>query len=381
LIYFLIKKYTTDRTEPQAEKDILWSRQAVIFSISAIVLGQLPAWGIGWHITAKNALWNSRLGLPAVFGLALLVVVVIETIIANSKFKQILFTGLVGLSICWQLQNTNQFKNSWQMQASFFQQLLLRVPSIESGTTISSKGEFLSYVGGYPLSFAINTMYEPVGDRSQIPFWYVDVEDLDSKIDKFTGGIPIDREYYTSEFHGSSQKNISLYWSDPQKSCVWLLRPEYQNLPFLPVDIQKLSAVSDIDLVDTQSNSQTGAYDEIFGTATFDQPSWCYYYQKAELSRQAADWDMITTLWAEAENYGFSAQNGVELLPFIEGFARTGDWEKAAAITKRANQLNLGMDSVLCPVWGNLYLESKITYDNLIVFGKIEEFLHCKIIQ
>jgi hypothetical protein len=379
VIYLFLSKKFLRNTENNTITNKPWIKQALLFSLLTIVLGQIPAWGIGWHITLKNPLWNSRLGLPSVFGLALLVVVMVDYIIDNKKIQVCMITLLLSLSIGWQLHNTNLFKNSWQSQSEFFQQFLTRAPSITPGTTISSKGEFLSLVGGYPLSFAINTMYSSIPGDAQIPYWFIDVEDLDTKVDRYVSGMPIDREYYTSVFHGNSQQSISLYWGDPEKTCVWLLRPEYQYLPFLPADIQKLDSTSNINLVNPQQNNHSTAFAQIFGEDRLQNDTWCTFFQKAELARQASDWEQIPYLWCQAEKSGFTAQNGVELLPFIEGFARSGDWEQAARITKRANQLNLGMDSVLCPLWKNLLLDAPETIANADYITGISDLLKCDI--
>jgi len=59
-------------------------------------------------------------------------------------------------------------------------------------------------------------------------------------------------------------------------------------------------------------------------------------------------------LWEAAEANGYRPGNGIEYLPFIEGFARYGDWETAQKLTIRANKVTLKMKPILCAIWQDL---------------------------
>lgn len=378
-VTYLFLKYSVKKYQRPSPASNSFGKHILLFSGAAILLGQLPAWGIGWHITAKNPLWNSRLGLPAVFGLALLGAYLVQKLVAKEGYRIVIITMMVSLSISWQLHNTNAFKNSWQTQRDFFRQLLWRAPEIQPNTVISSKGEFLSFVGGYPLSFAINTIYDVPEKNGEIPYWYVDVEDLSANIDRFQAGIPVDREYYTSEFHGNSNRNLSLYWHGDDKHCLWMLRPQlqHQHLPSLPDEAQALARASDMNRIISDSQNTDEVYSSIFRKEHLAQSSWCFFYQKAELARQTQDWGEIIELWQQAEEEGFRAQNGIELLPFIEGFAYQGAWQKSAQLTKRANQLTLGMDSVFCPLWKEIDASTSNSDTKSEILNSVAALLKC----
>jgi hypothetical protein len=73
---------------------------------------------------------------------------------------------------------------------------------------------------------------------------------------------------------------------------------------------------------------------EIFGKEP--EHTWCYYFQIASLAHQFGDWQAVSKLGDEAEGKGFSPASPHEWLPFIEGYAHSGQWDKALDRTQRA---------------------------------------------
>jgi hypothetical protein len=128
-----------------------------------------------------------------------------------------------------------------------------------------------------------------------------------------------------------------------------VVRPEDSELRALPDLTRDVAVISSLDRIRADSSLARPIPVEIFGK---EPPrTWCYYYQKADLARQLGDWEQIAALWREAAKNGFAPGNGVEYLPFIEGFARTGEWAIAAELTLIADQNARIMPPILCPTW------------------------------
>jgi len=81
-----------------------------------------------------------------------------------------------------------------------------------------------------------------------------------------------------------------------------------------------------------------------------DKP-WCYYFEKADLARQFEDWQQIGQLGDEAEQRGLRTKKTIELVPFIEGYAHLGQWQKTLEYTDHANRLVAMMQPLLCSTW------------------------------
>lgn len=84
-----------------------------------------------------------------------------------------------------------------------------------------------------------------------------------------------------------------------------------------------------------------------------EEPShgWCYIYAKAEIARQAGNWEEVTKLYKEAQKAELSPSLPVEYLPFIEAFARTGDMDTAMKLTERT----IKGQPTLCPALHTLW--------------------------
>ena len=107
------------------------------------------------------------------------------------------------------------------------------------------------------------------------------------------------------------------------------------------------------------------------------QPTWCYFFQKADLARQFQEWERIVQLWDEATAAGFQPQNGVEYLPFIEGFARQNDWRQAARLSMQANRISEAMPKILCPTWEQIAAEMQPSPDQQATLDELRLKLRC----
>jgi hypothetical protein len=124
---------------------------------------------------------------------------------------------------------------------------------------------------------------------------------------------------------------------------------------------------------------------------------WCYYFEKAELARQRGDWEEVTRLGDQALTIDqeFYRKNAAELLPFIEGYAHAGQWNKAVELSLQAYQSWENMRNMLCETWfgngipqnihslvetqgfgNNQDFESSTAQD---AFNKMQQTLQCSI--
>jgi hypothetical protein len=82
--------------------------------------------------------------------------------------------------------------------------------------------------------------------------------------------------------------------------------------------------------------------------------TWCYFYEKAELARQRLDWKGIVELAAHTTQQGLAPEDAFEWLPFIEGYARTGNARAAEELTRQAWDQEPRLHRGLCILWGRL---------------------------
>jgi hypothetical protein len=169
--------------------------------------------------------------------------------------------------------------------------------------------------------------------------------------DKFAAGQPVTFEKYASTFTGTAQDVVAITFEPGERQCLWILGPQLSNVRGLSTEASTWLGVSNTSRI--LRSPETTPPPAIFGPEPTH--TWCYYFEKAELASQYQQWSEIPPLWQDANQQNLRATNGVELLPFIAGFARQNDWEGARKLTAQAQSLPDRSTSALCDLWRSLY--------------------------
>jgi len=365
--YFLSKPASQENEANTNVKGVLFA------GAIAVAAGMISAYAVGYIVHVKIPPWNSRFSLPALIGLALLVSAFIEVIVTSQNIRRVFLATLIGLLAGSHNQNTLNFKSVWEKQERLYQQLIWRAPSIEPNTAIIANEEILGYMGDYPTSFAINTIYEGK-QTDRIPYWFFALsENFKFSADTLVTGRTLDVERASATFQGDSQNAIFISFEPENKQCLWVLRPQDSEYKHLPLEMKKAALISNYKNIRAEEMDRK-FYNEIVKE---NKDTWCYFYQKADLARQMEDWETVIELWEEAQKNGHQPDNGFEYLPFIEGYARLGDWENAFLLTKTANRITEAMYFVLCPMWRSLAEETSSSEQKDGSILKANELLGC----
>jgi hypothetical protein len=280
--------------------------------------------------------------------------VLLDALIDNKKYRYILSSILVAAAIGWQMNIMNTYRWSWNDQKDFYQQMLWRAPNIEPGTLVLNDSQLITYMGDYPVGFAINTIYANSEQVSDIAYWFESyTERFDGKIDKLLNTTDYTGGKYNAVFSTAALEYIGINYEYGR--CLYVLSEDDQHIREFPAAAQELASYSNLDRIFDNGPERDNPFNRFLDG---DENSWCYFFQKAELARQGDDWSRVVELWQEAQDRGQAPNNGIEYLPFIEGFAHQNDWEQALAMTKRANQLTGAMEEVLCVTWSRIESET-----------------------
>ena len=335
--------------------------------------GMISAYSIGYIVHLKTAPWNSRFALPAMPGLALMTSALVEAIITSPKRRHIFFAVLVGLLIGWHNHNTLNFKSAWEKQTRLYQQLIWRAPSIQPGTAIIANEEILGYMGDYPTSFALNTVYE-AHRFNNVPLWFFAFSgNYSSGISQAVSEDELAAQQATVTFRGKKQDAIIITYEPENQQCLWVLRPEDSDFKNLPERMKEAARSSSYKSIQPQET----AHSLFHRIVRENKDTWCYFYQKADLARQLGDWDRVLRLWNEAQGKSYRPDNGFEYIPFIEAHAHLGTWEDAFLLTKTANKATKAMYFILCPTWERLRQETPGSEEKTIFVEKANDFLGC----
>jgi hypothetical protein len=348
-----------------------WFAQPLTLGLLLLLLGMAPIWIIGQDIvTHKNQFAGTRFGIGSTLGAALIFAVLINSLIDGRK-KIAVVSACIALAISMHLTNEKDFAYSWEKQERFAQQLIWRAPKIEAGTALVTDEEILGYMGSYSVSYSIITTYQP-GDIQTPPYWYFPFYYTNPNVQDFLAGIPLEDSKLTMEFKGNSDKMILFTFNPEMQRCLWVLRPEDTNLRLVSTDMRQLSAGSDVELI---QQGEKNLPEQIYGKQNTE--TWCYFFEKADLARQYEDWDEVVNLWERSQAIGEQADNGFEIIPFIEGYGHLGDWERVKTLTKSAKRITAGLEPSLCSTLDRLALDTPASQERDDTLMKLKDDLNC----
>lgn len=313
--------------------------------------------------------------LPFILGSSLLIVLFFHAGIAwrRKEWSVIPLCVLVAVSAGFQVSKAKEFKNVWLQQVQFYWQLNWRIPALQPGTVLftyafPSNNDFYS---GNALSAQLNWTYSDRVDNRTVQFQYI-LQDstLGDKLDPLTKNVPVDIKFRTYFFEGNT--NNSMYILPPSPGCLRVLDatvtpPEaviykFDLVPYSPIRREILAAIglSRLDLVLVPGATPNHPPTQILGREI--PHTWCYFFEKAELARQWGDYAGAISLLDEATAKGFTPLVNTEWYPFIESYARMGNGQSAAEITRKlASAADPTVQTGLCHLWQRLATQPGLT--------------------
>jgi len=361
LLFFYMNNLPLNPDAPQSDKR--WVAQAIFVGVLVVACGIVPYYLAGYNIYLSKPPINSRFVLGFLPGAALLVAALLEVIVTSRRTRLVLLALMVGFSIGWHTRYTRDVRADWSEQSSFFRQLAWRAPGLHPGTVVrvfnpsrqvpDSPAKVLTF-GDFSQAIALNAFYQNEPEDSFLSYWYVFQRD-NLPIDQTGEAVLFERHHATTTFIYEDPSELWVYFDTGTGHCMQVLHPMLAEYRQYPDSVRDAALRASLDAIDSSIPSNSPLMKSILNIDKNDH--WCFYYQKAELARQFNNWDEVTALWARSQEMGLRPRHGMEYLPFIEGFARLGDWETAIALSERADKISRSMDKVLCPFWDFL-LES-----------------------
>lgn len=320
--------------------------------LMGIAVGLLPSWVIGFSAYERNPLWSGRLALPAMPGASLFWAGVVFLFVRNARYRNLVFSLLIGIAVIFHFNTALAFRASSEKQNLFYWQLYWRAPALLRNTILVADNEILPYMGYYPTAYAINLIYPRTVAPPNADYWFnAGSEHIDWET--FSQGIPVTLKRYSTTFTAAKGDVVAITFEPSLQQCLWVLRPAYKDIRYLTFEAYRWMSVSSIERI--QNIESPPPPQAIFGN---EPPrTWCYYYLKADLAATTGDWQSAIQLWQEAQAQNLHPANGVELLPFIESFARADNWRQAQKLSNNANNLPPRMPSLLCSLWETLEQE------------------------
>ncbi|MBI5966079.1 MAG: hypothetical protein HY863_21570 [Chloroflexi bacterium] len=311
-----------------------------------------------------------RFMLPFMLGASLILACLIA-LIKSHRVQMIAIALLVGFAVSRQFRLEEIFRSDWLAQQNLFWQMTWRIPSLEKGTILISNDLPVTYFSDNSLTGPLNWIYSPPGEMNAI-LYFASVR-VGKTLPSLEPGQTHEHYYVGPTFYGNTS-NIVLFNYEPP-ACLHVIDPEIDADNRLLPQLLRENA--------QYSNQNVILFDgEAVLPAQFypDEPQhgWCYYFTKAELARQKKDWDQVAQLGNKAFTLKDHPNDPAEYFVFIEGYAHTGDWEKAVELSQVSYKISKSfVGPPLCNLWDRIARETQNTSEQNITTEIVQNKFEC----
>lgn len=380
IVWFMIFTDVSGSGEGQTPNEGNFHRESLIMSAASIVLAGLPVWIMNRQ--AMVGMWSDRFTLPVMFGIVIFIVSFVDWLGGLKNRKAILLGLLLGLSVASHMRTINKYRANWELQQNYFWQVYWRIPDLKQGSAILGPELPFSYISGISLGFAYNTIYDLEPASMDVPYWFIEALRYQGSktLPEMEENVPMQYdELRNILYEGSTSDSVAVNYN-ASRGCVRVLDPIYKDAPSLsPYPISEgetqLFDISHVDQIQLEYRQDKMLMTKLFGKEP--EQDWCYYFERGDLARQYKDWEKVAALMTEAEDLDLEPNNGVELIPFIEGFAHQGMWVKALQYTREANEISADMNAVLCSSWKRIDDDTDDSSQKQESTEEINSYLSC----
>jgi hypothetical protein len=347
-------------------------RQVLLLGFAAWLLAGGSFWMVG--IEPQLHFSADRFTMPFMLGSSLLVVALVMLLDSRPKLQYGLLALLIAFSIGKQFETNVAYIRDWDVHQELFWQMSWRIPALEQNTAILSNDLPVTYFSDNSLSGPLNWIYARPGEMDQI-LYFISIR-LNRGLTDLEPGLPIEQNYLAKTFYGNTSRLVVIDYSPP--GCLRVLDPQIDPANRLLAPLLRDAAVLSNPSMIHQENAVT-----LPSSLLPAEPvhGWCYYFQKAELARQFGNWPKVAELGEIAFNLNDHPNDPVERFVFIEGYAQTGDWERAVRLSRETYRISKEyVGPPLCRLWERMETETtgRSSVERSEALSEVESMLACK---
>jgi hypothetical protein len=319
--------------EKRAEKpdpaELDWRWQALAVGLLAVFFASLPVIVANRHADFGD---YSRYTLAGAAGAGMIIAALIESL-DSARMRNAAIVFFTFLAALTHYANALHAAQESQAVRNFWWQVAWRAPAIQPGTTLVAAYPVGVIQEDYFIWGPANLIYYPqrqdvIPIQIQLPAAVL-TDDVVLRILIGKGEeTPLRRGNSLARDFG----HILVLAQSSASGCVRILdgrAPELSTLD--PQRIMLIASNSRLEAVLPDASPALPPA-SIFG----EEPAhgWCYYYQKASLARQQADWPEVIALLASALESGAYPEDRVEWMPFAQAYAARGRADDLRELSK-----------------------------------------------
>lgn len=359
------------RNDDHPKLAIRWGIQAMAVGLTAVILGAMPAWIADREITLS--FYSSRFALGSMLGASLFYVGLLEWITPRNIVKVTLISILIALSTNYHIRTIDLYRASWEWQKQFYWQLYWRAPFIEPNTPLISDNEVLLYAGGYATAMGLNLSYGEGTQPANLSYWFFALDDrMEGQINRFRNSKALRGTLRNLAFSGESSDSLIINYDG--RRCLHVLVDERAENALLPASLQQALPASNLSRIRPKTE-KLPPDPRIFGPEP--DHTWCYFYEKAELSRQVQNWEQIAYRGNQVLAAGYIPYDPIEWFVFIEGYGLSGNIEQAEQLSQSVFNARNDLSPLLCELWDSMVNRQKAEISLAHAWEMLQEKLTC----
>jgi len=312
-----------------------------------LILGGAPFWLT--NVPVSLGFPANRATLPFMLGACFVIAGLID--LFPSRSRNVVVVMLIALAAGRQFLWSNEFRRDWTTHKNLFWQMTWRAPGLEPNTLVLMNEE-LEYYADNSLGAALNWIYAPDNHTDRVDYvLFYPTNRIEHSLPEIKLDIPIHYNYLAGEFNGNTSQTVVFYYVPP--GCLRLLDPVIDSANRLIPDETLLREAALLSSTTPILGGASARMPDIY----FPEPvhGWCYYFEKADLARQAKDWKQVAALGDIAFALDDYPNDPIERFVFIEGYAHTREWGKAEELSMTSYRVAKDfVGPLLCILWDRI---------------------------
>jgi hypothetical protein len=309
------------------------------------------------------------------FGASMFVGALVFGLISSQRVKIIILSLLVGLSVGNQYRIGNEYRWDWEMQRRAYWQMYWRMPGLTEDASLMIDGALTTYANRYSSGMAVNLLYGQAEEGGDLYLFDYFANNINWAFEEIVAGKTLTTSMRGAEFEFNLDSSVFIIGPDRAGQCIWVLNARDRYYSMFPDEIRDAIPYLDLDNILPEPTNDAYPPSSIFGPEA--PHGWCYYFQKADLARQYADWETVLELEETARQNNYTTLHGYELLPFLEAHFALEQWSEAGRLIKEIDRLEKdNIRDVVCSMWFDYlpadretaeFLEAQSVLENLFV--------------
>ncbi len=291
-----------------------------------------------------------RFMLPFMLGSSILLSCLIA-LIKNARSQMIFVALLVGFAGSRHFRLEEIYRSDWLTQQEMFTQMSERIPGLKKGTIILANDIPVTYYSDNSLTGPLNWIYSPPGEMYAM-LYFASIR-VGKTLPSVEPGQPHELYYIGPTFNGNTDNILVVNFEPP--GCFRVIDPEVEaNNRLLPPAVRDVARYSNQSVILFEKSNQLPR--QFYRGVESD---WCIYFAQAELARQKGDWGEVVRIAELAFALNDTPNDPAERFVYIEGYAQTGDWQKAVELSKASYKVSKSyVGPLLCKLWDRIGRET-----------------------